>query len=508
VGHIRVFLSHYEEPFRRSLLWIALYYMAGRRALNPSSVADADLWWHLRTGDWIVQHHWVPYADSFSSYGMGRPWAAYSWLFEVLVSVLYADFGLLGLLVFVCTVTLLLTWLLHKFIREAQPDVAKAILLAGIAVFAMAPDLTPRPWLFTILLFLIELKILTTVRRSRDYKRLFWLPAVFALWANFHIQFVYGLVVLAVFTAEGIISHLVRRLGVNVDEDEQPLPFKFMMLVSMLCLLATLINPYHFRLYSVLWETFKLSGLYSVISELKAMEFRTLTDWFVLALAVGAAFTLGREAHRKPIWTLLLVISAFVCFRSRRDIWFCVLLAVTIIAYAPVGVTGALRYVLSKAQTAFVVVTVTTLLLLTIKYQNISQNQLNAEVARVFPVRAATFVADKGYAGPLFNDFNWGGYLMWRLPYLPVAIDGRSHLHDAQRIDHFAMIWEGNPNWSKAPELNDARLVIAEKYAPLTQLLRLDRRFELIYEDDVAVVFTANSYSTSVNGQPQSAIDR
>src|SRR4030095_897344 len=141
VGQIRVFLSHYEEPFRRSLLWIALYYMAGRRALNPSSVADADLWWHLRTGDWIVQHHWVPYTDAFSSYGMGRPWAAYSWLFEVLVSVLYAHLGLLGLLVFVCTVTLLITWLLHKFIREAQPDVAKAILLAGIAVFAMAPDL-------------------------------------------------------------------------------------------------------------------------------------------------------------------------------------------------------------------------------------------------------------------------------------------------------------------------------------------------------------------------------
>jgi hypothetical protein len=74
-----------------------------------------------------------------------------------------------------------------------------------------------------------------------------------------------------------------------------------------------------------------------------------------------------------------------------------------------------------------------------------------------------------------------------------VAIDGRGNLHDTPRFIHFAAIWEGKPNWRAAPELNEARLVIAEKYAPLTQLLRLDPHFQLVYEDEVAVVFTAGA---------------
>jgi hypothetical protein len=138
-----------------------------------------------------------------------------------------------------------------------------------------------------------------------------------------------------------------------------------------------------------------------------------------------------------------------------------------------------------------VILAVAILLIISIQFQKISSVTLQDEVAKVFPVAAANVVAEKGYVGPLFNDFNWGGYLMWRLPQLPVAIDGRSHLHDTQRVMRFDQVWAAKPNWRDVSELNDARLIIAEKYAPLTQLLRLDQRFKLVYEDEVAVVFIA-----------------
>ncbi len=119
------------------------------------------------------------------------------------------------------------------------------------------------------------------------------------------------------------------------------------------------------------------------------------------------------------------------------------------------------------------------------------------EVAKVFPVQAANVVEEKGYAGPLYNDFNWGGYLIWCLRRLPVAIDGRSNLHNAERITRFDRVWGGKHDWASSPELNAARVVIAEKDAPLTQLLRLDARFELVYEDEVAVVFIARNTPTN-----------
>ena len=110
-------------------------------------------------------------------------------------------------------------------------------------------------------------------------------------------------------------------------------------------------------------------------------------------------------------------------------------------------------------------------------------------IAKTYPVDAANFVDEQGYQGPLYNDYNWGGYLIWRLPHLPVSIDGRTNVHDVERVTHSLGVWNGKHDWASDPELSTARLVVAERDRSLTQLLRLDPHFELVYEDNVAVVF-------------------
>ena len=63
-------------------------------------VMDPDIWWHLRVGQWVVDNDTVPITDPFSSYGLDRPWIAYSWFYEVLVFRLYSLFGLAGIVAF------------------------------------------------------------------------------------------------------------------------------------------------------------------------------------------------------------------------------------------------------------------------------------------------------------------------------------------------------------------------------------------------------------------------
>jgi len=57
-------------------------------------VLDADIGWHLRVGDWIVSHRAVPHVGVLSRTAAARPWIAYSWGYEVLLSRAYAWFGL------------------------------------------------------------------------------------------------------------------------------------------------------------------------------------------------------------------------------------------------------------------------------------------------------------------------------------------------------------------------------------------------------------------------------
>jgi hypothetical protein len=93
----------------------------------------------------------------------------------------------------------------------------------------------------------------------------------------------------------------------------------------------------------------------------------------------------------------------------------------------------------------------------------------------------------------LLNDLSWGGFLIWRLPQLPVAIDGRTNVHGDDRIREFANLWTGKPGWDSDPELERSNLVITPKVSAIAALLRTDSRFAVAYEDSQAVVFTRRS---------------
>jgi len=107
-----------------------------------------------------------------------------------------------------------------------------------------------------------------------------------------------------------------------------------------------------------------------------------------------------------------------------------------------------------------------------------------------YPVRAVAFVRDHALPGPLFNDFDWGGYLIWALPEHPVAIDGRTNLYGSDRVlrNYRTLIGEGD--WENDPDLTSARLVIlSPKKWPLVDLLRQSDDWAVAYEDKTAVVF-------------------
>src|SRR5215470_3078707 len=126
-------------------------------------------------------------------------------------------------------------------------------------------------------------------------------------------------------------------------------------------------------------------------------------------------------------------------------------------------------------------------------HRHISEQQLQSVVERLYPVAAVKFVNEKNYSGPLYNHFNWGGYLIWTLPRLPVSMDGRMNVHGDQRIERSFNTWSGLRGWESDPELMKARLIIGDVKYALISLMRTDSRFKLVYEDGVAAVFVTGT---------------
>ncbi|MDD1625125.1 MAG: hypothetical protein LUO94_10245, partial [Methylococcaceae bacterium] len=328
---IPISLGSYNELLRRSLLFAGLYVLILIISMTPNAATDPDIGWHLSAGQWIVEHGTVPATDPFSLYGQGKPWVAYSWLFELMLYGLVQAFGMAGLVIFTAGLALGITSALLMLIRKIEQNAGIAIGLTALGIFAMAPVLqTPRPWLFTILLFIIELDILLTARRTGNYRHLLLLPFLFALWANLHIQFIYGLFAFGVFLMEPLIEQALRR-PFSVENIKSAINAR-LWLIALACFAATLATPYHIHLYGTVVDIIRQTGPYNWGQELQAMSFRDYTNWAVLGLTVWAAHLLGQKAEARPFPVLMLVTGMFLSFRSLRDVWFVVLTAVIIIA--------------------------------------------------------------------------------------------------------------------------------------------------------------------------------
>jgi hypothetical protein len=150
--------------FRRVILLFVLYSIPPALAMLP--ITDPDIWWRLRTGQWIIEHKSAPVVDLFSTFSMGKPWIEYSWLFEVLVYAIHAHGSLTGLVYFVVTMAFVITFAAHKLVRQTSVPFAAEIALVVVGMMGMNYLMTPRPWLFTILFFIVELLIIDRARRS------------------------------------------------------------------------------------------------------------------------------------------------------------------------------------------------------------------------------------------------------------------------------------------------------------------------------------------------------
>ncbi|MHC4400372.1 MAG: hypothetical protein ACYTG0_11915 [Planctomycetota bacterium] len=447
-------------------------------------VADPDVWWHLKAGEWILAHGAWPVADGFSSSGAGQPWAAYSWLPELLLYGLYQTLGLRGLVLFTAVFSVAIVAAFHALVRRLGTSPVVTVAVTLVAAFGLVSLETPRPWLASILLLLVELDLLLTAGRTGNRRLLLWLVPLFALWANMHIQFVLGLFVLGLAVAESVLLRIVPvRFA---DDDSRRIPPGWMFLIFAACTGATLINPYHYHLYEVAHQLVGQSKLWNVIQELQAMRFRTYSNWVVLAVALTAAFALGRSRRVRLLLPMLFVAAVYFGFRSIRDVWLVLLVGLTVLAYvAPKAAAWRARPKTSPnwavaAVVALVVLAGTALL---------DESGLRRKVAERFPVEATEFLGQNGCAGPMFNSFEWGGYLMLGLPHVPVGIDGRTMVHGQDRIVQHANTLAAKDGWQNDPELARARLIVIPRQSNLAGVLRLDRRFRLAYEDSVAVVF-------------------
>ncbi len=222
-----------------------------------------------------------------------------------------------------------------------------------------------------------------------------------------------------------------------------------------------------------------------------AVTFRQPFHFVFLFLVLGAAMALGWSRELRPLCLLLFAFAAAIGFRSIKDVWLLSTISVALIALSLRTAETRLESVRALSPRHQLALAVCVLAVLSVAWRryDVSNTWLEMGLAGKYPEAAAQYVEKNHLQGPLYNDFASGGFLIWRLPSVPVSIDGRTNVHGDERVKAYSDALRGLPGWEKDPELATAKLVIWSTKSPLVGLLRCDTRFRQVFSDPQATVF-------------------
>ncbi len=223
------------------LLVVALAILA--LLLGCYELFDTDVWWHLRTGRWILEHHRIPRLDIFTFSSADRAWIDLHWGFQVALAMAHALGGVPGMILLSATAASVAVTLAVTARRRDWPS--WVVVLCWLPALAlMATRFDPRPEVFSLVGLAAFLAVLL---RVEDRPAMAWaLPIIQVLWVNVHGLFILGPIVLGCYWLDRG-ARVMSRWAADDSGRETPPLWRHLAPASAAVVLATLVNPYGIR---------------------------------------------------------------------------------------------------------------------------------------------------------------------------------------------------------------------------------------------------------------------
>jgi hypothetical protein len=486
--------------------------MEGLRRL----LLDCDTGWHIRTGEWILAHHVVPYRDLFSYSKPDGVWYAWEWLSDIVFAGLNAVGGLAGVSLFAVLLIAVTFTLLFRLARRKSNAVV-AIAVTVVAMAGSSVHWLARPHLFTLLFAVIFLDALDRVSEGRTRVAgipwLVLLPVLTVLWTNLHGGFLVGVSMVAAF---GIAELLQVLLAGQEEGRGAGLARAWRYLLSALgCMIASLLNPYTYHLHVHLWQYMRDPFTSQHIGEFLSLNFRDPSAMFLEITLAGGVLAAAWSARRGGYaWLLLVLMWAHAALVAARHIPILMIVAAPIMAAAadaglrhlpsaPVAAwlrQAAARFGRIMQETSetdaigrwHLVSVVAVALLAAIIYAPNPPRRFRAEFdPKRFPA-GALGTLEQYPAARVFTFDQWGDYLIYRLyPRSRVFVDGRSDFYGPDFENKALDVVTVNYGWDQTLARFAVDTVLMPPNTPLAGALKESSRWRVVYDDGVALIFRA-----------------
>lgn len=460
--------------------------VAGCCALAKDVLLDPDTWWHITVGQHILSTHSWPWSDTFSWTVTGAPWIAYEWLGEVAIGAAASVAGLRSALLLLAALAGVLIVLLYSYATLKCGSRKAAFAACAVVTPVLGAFFTLRPQLFGAIFLVATLIIVERFREGHE-RALWLLPPLFLAWVNTHGSFVLGFFVLGVAWLCGQISFSAGGLFSERWRKRQGVQLLLAILASALMLPIT---PYGTRLAAY--------PLTMVLSQ--PVNLRVIEEWlplgpnlfigkYFIAILVLLFLALLIERPRFQLQDFALAAAGAVaaCIHLRFLLLFVIftipLWSTLFARWIPAYRSDHDHPVLNGALMASIAIGLVWLFP--------SQRDLDRKVDAKYPRAAVGYLANHGVRGRLFNEYGWGGYLIWSHPaQSKVFIDGRADVYEYSGVlTDYMHIVRLEPGALRLLDRYEIETCLIPQDSPLATVLDALPGWDRVYADQLAVVY-------------------
>lgn len=483
------------------------------------TVTDYDVFWQLATGRWIAQNHRIPSVDVLSYTAQGQPWiypvGSELLLYAIFLMGGYTLLSWLGATACIASVALLL-----------QPGKLATAMLAIVAVPLIAARTSPRAEMFSVVLFAAFLPLLWQQYETGRAK-LWLLPILMLAWVNLHLGFVSGLALIGGYLLLEVLQLLwPSERNAALQRLRRAWPW------LLTTCLATLVNPWGWGIYQALLRQEAAMAAHSQsISEwasvpmnwtaaTSTLSLRNPNATFLVLLLIVAFAVACAICRRQPGAAVLLVGSAFLGVRHIRLQGLFAVVVVVIAGAVFASFFDSLQSRIADvriwslpamASVCFLVV------LACVRCVDLVTNRTYLAATKIasfgtglswwFPEKAADFILRENIPGRIFNDYNEGGFVAWRLgPKYQDYIDGRAIPFGPELLKHTNELMQSPPDsplWRSEAEKSDINTIIvplgrydALQFFPALPQFCSSDTWRPVYLDEVSAVFVRRQPET------------
>ena len=457
---------------------------------------DPDLFWHLKTGEYILEYG-IPRQDPpFSFTVTDHEWITHEWLTQIFMIWVYDNLGGLYGLSIIFAFLIALAFALLMFASDGWSYIAGAASFWGIS--ASLPFLNARPQMFNILFGAWIVFVVEQIKRGRMSLHWMWsFPVLFLFWVNMHGGFLLGFAILGVYVVGEGVQFLIQG---ERDDGLDWAQIISLTSASIVSFLITLANPNTYKMWLYAFETLTSDAMRDTITEWQSPDFHIWIFW-VFGFMVMATFFLMIFSKRPVLFTDALFVAGttFAGLQSVRNIPLFALVAVPIMGRHLLGLfVGTSWYSLLSGETQDPPLssTLKTLnwvmavlaLIGAIVFANEQLKDTEEVILAEFPVEAIDWLESEGLTqARIFNDYEWGGYMIWR--EVPTFIDGRADVFGDEFIYFYMQTYTRQEDWREPLEVHNVEYILTKTGGGLRVLIDEAAEWGPVYEDDVAIIY-------------------